>query len=290
MSANEQVARYLSKASTSKVSTSPVAEVRQAVYRCANDQVAAYLQKSQKCRASSETPKKVYLSANDQVARYLKKGPSVQKPSEHSTKPPVYHSANEQVQRYLNPSHATPAVAPNRAAAGPRAHGKLDVQTGSILGLLAPILLKSETVKLDIALHPTPFQETLVVNEQASSDTLAILDKLFEGSALYVSIDSNELHRQWGKFAVDFSTQNAGLPALTPLNEYLKTRAYIIGWRVSLTDLVIWAAVHATVRSMGVMNQQRYVHVSRWFNQVQHVLDLPGLVPIFQGSLPSHFL
>ena len=79
------------------------------------------------------------------------------------------------------------------------------------------------------------------------------------------------------------------------LNEYLLHRAYLAAWHATTADLVTWAVLHPIVvchvtamrlprsrvhlqSAWSLIEQQRSLNVTRWFDQVQHVFDVPNKV------------
>eukprot|EP00899_Mesostigma_viride_P004769 jgi/Mesvir1/14293/Mv09719-RA.1 len=67
-----------------------------------------------------------------------------------------------------------------------------------------------------------------------------------------------------------------GTPAsrLTSLDEHLQPRVFLAGSRLSLADLVVFAAVHPAMSVMPATTKQQLCSLSRWFDHIQCVGDV----------------
>ncbi|KAK2185506.1 hypothetical protein NP493_232g02000 [Ridgeia piscesae] len=57
---------------------------------------------------------------------------------------------------------------------------------------------------------------------------------------------------------------------LKELNGYLSDRTYFAGPYLTLADLSLYYGLHRTFVKLSFQEKEKYIHLSRWFNQIQH--------------------
>jgi aminoacyl tRNA synthase complex-interacting multifunctional protein 1 len=77
---------------------------------------------------------------------------------------------------------------------------------------------------------------------------------------------------QW----MSFLTKHAGAPAaaMGELDASLASRSFFVGSGMTLADLCLFWAVHPLMEDMAGADRTRLVNVARWFDQVQHTLEV----------------
>eukprot|EP00112_Aurelia_sp_Birch-Aquarium-sp1_P006082 Seg1680.7 transcript_id=Seg1680.7/GoldUCD/mRNA.D3Y31 product="Eukaryotic translation elongation factor 1 epsilon-1" protein_id=Seg1680.7/GoldUCD/D3Y31 len=55
------------------------------------------------------------------------------------------------------------------------------------------------------------------------------------------------------------------------LNDYLVDKAFFIGNNFSLADLIIFQNIHSFMVGQSFAEKEKYIHLSRWFDQVQNI-------------------
>ncbi|XP_071511561.1 eukaryotic translation elongation factor 1 epsilon-1-like [Diadema antillarum] len=58
---------------------------------------------------------------------------------------------------------------------------------------------------------------------------------------------------------------------LKELNAYLSTRSYFVGNCFSLADLLLYYGLHKKVSGLTYQEKEKYLHLSRWFDNVQRI-------------------
>nr|XP_054772030.1 eukaryotic translation elongation factor 1 epsilon-1-like [Lytechinus pictus] len=78
------------------------------------------------------------------------------------------------------------------------------------------------------------------------------------------------------------------------LNAYLSTRTYFVEQRFSLADLLLYYGLHNKVNGLTYHEKETYMHLSRWFDNVQrlpntrqHLTEVPfALNRLYSGYVP----
>ncbi len=71
---------------------------------------------------------------------------------------------------------------------------------------------------------------------------------------------------------------------LKELNTYLATRTYFIGDRFTLPDMLLAYSLHSAVAGLTFQEKEKYVHLSRWFDNIQ------SLEGVRQHQPPAYFI
>ncbi|XP_074640235.1 eukaryotic translation elongation factor 1 epsilon-1-like [Tubulanus polymorphus] len=79
---------------------------------------------------------------------------------------------------------------------------------------------------------------------------------------------------QWLEYRVknlDKALINERIPhdILKELNGYLADRTFFIGHQISLADIVLFYGLHNVMGHLTFFDKQKYMHLSRWFQQMQ---------------------
>ncbi|XP_063242258.1 eukaryotic translation elongation factor 1 epsilon-1 [Bacillus rossius redtenbacheri] len=87
------------------------------------------------------------------------------------------------------------------------------------------------------------------------------------------SVEDEAFVRQWIEYATCYanycdSTQTAHR-VLKELNSILVSRAYLVGNKLSLADVVLYYVLYTAVTGLSYQDKERYLHVSRWFDNLQ---------------------
>lgn len=64
------------------------------------------------------------------------------------------------------------------------------------------------------------------------------------------------------------------------LDDHLALRTYFAGHKIGAGDLQIWGTIKSSTRAIGLLKQNKHVHLSRWFN---HVDALPATIAVVKG-------
>ncbi|XP_064625322.1 eukaryotic translation elongation factor 1 epsilon-1-like [Lineus longissimus] len=105
------------------------------------------------------------------------------------------------------------------------------------------------------------------------------------------SIEEEAAISQWIEYRltqVDRSSKEQDvLVVLKELNDYLGDKVYLVGHRLSLADILLYYGMHSIMSNLTFYDKEKYMNLSRWFDQVQHIEgvrphDLPLVV--FQKS------
>ncbi|XP_071836227.1 eukaryotic translation elongation factor 1 epsilon-1-like [Apostichopus japonicus] len=72
---------------------------------------------------------------------------------------------------------------------------------------------------------------------------------------------------------------------LKELNSFLESRVYFVTSSLTVADLVLYFGLFATFNQLTLQEKEKYLHLSRWFNNVQRVAKLEEFYPILPFSL-----
>ncbi|XP_013396667.1 eukaryotic translation elongation factor 1 epsilon-1 [Lingula anatina] len=78
---------------------------------------------------------------------------------------------------------------------------------------------------------------------------------------------------------------------LEDINRFLQKRVYLVEYQPTLADLLLYYSLHSVMTELTFLEKQKLMHLSRWFNQVQH---LPGIyqtlpvVPFQRNRIYGH--
>ncbi|XP_011302504.1 eukaryotic translation elongation factor 1 epsilon-1 [Fopius arisanus] len=97
------------------------------------------------------------------------------------------------------------------------------------------------------------------------------------------------LVRQWLEYAV-ICVNYADVPAnarrvLKELNIALRDNTYITGTHKTIADVALYYALHSIMNGLTYQEQAEYVHVSRWFDNIQQEAKLRHKLKIIDFDL-----
>lgn len=72
---------------------------------------------------------------------------------------------------------------------------------------------------------------------------------------------------------------------LQELNRILMSKVYLVNNRLSLADIILYYGLHRYMLTMTFSQKAEFVHVSRWFDQVQHCC---GVRPTLWAEVVFH--
>jgi len=61
---------------------------------------------------------------------------------------------------------------------------------------------------------------------------------------------------------------------LKQLNEYLVNKVFLVDHHLTLADVLLCQCLHQLFEHLSFHEKQQLQHLSRWFNEVQHVENL----------------
>ncbi|XP_072045424.1 eukaryotic translation elongation factor 1 epsilon-1-like [Amphiura filiformis] len=98
--------------------------------------------------------------------------------------------------------------------------------------------------------------------------------------------------QQWLEYRVTDLDRCQGVQdvniVLKELNCYLASRVYFVGDHLTLADLLICYGLHRILSTLTLQEKEKYIHVSRWFDHMQHtpgVRQQQSLVPFAKNQL-----
>ncbi|KAH3867416.1 eukaryotic translation elongation factor 1 epsilon-1-like [Dreissena polymorpha] len=65
------------------------------------------------------------------------------------------------------------------------------------------------------------------------------------------------------------TTKNDLSPVLQDLNSYLIDKVYFLNHQLSIIDLALYYGLHNTLASLTFFEKQKYINLSRWFDNIQ---------------------
>ncbi|CAL7949922.1 unnamed protein product [Xylocopa violacea] len=156
---------------------------------------------------------------------------------------------------------------------------------------------------LDVSLLPLEMQENVVVTTEHDLNKKiegfsTILQFLIEHSKypdiLGVNDEIKALSRQWLEYAV-ICVNYADTPAnakrvLQELNVALRDNTYLTGTNKTIADVTLYYALHSIMRELTHQEKAQYVHVSRWFDNVQQEEKLRKHLDLISFDLLYLFL
>ncbi|XP_077498068.1 aaRS-interacting multifunctional protein 3 isoform X1 [Amblyomma americanum] len=67
---------------------------------------------------------------------------------------------------------------------------------------------------------------------------------------------------------------------LQELNSYLADRCFFVGVSLTLADVFLYYSLHPTIASLSFKEKEKYCHLCRWFDLVQHQDGLRQNLPL----------
>ncbi|CAG2238940.1 AIMP3 [Mytilus edulis] len=105
------------------------------------------------------------------------------------------------------------------------------------------------------------------------------------------SIEERAAIDQWLEYRlnnIDRAHQEKDTNAfIKDINTYLEDKVYFVGHQLSLADFLLYYGLHNLIRDLTFYEKQKYMHLSRWFDNVQHaenVRQTQTLIP-FQKNI-----
>lgn len=149
------------------------------------------------------------------------------------------------------------------------------------------------SLQVDVAQNPFPWSVALLASHQnIQIDWLA--GKLqYDGKTTVEDIEGTLAGKLKGK-----ETALPSLPTpLTPttpfqevpaifnaLDDHLALRTFLAGRQPGFNDFKIWASIKASLKALGVLKQNKHVHLTRWYNYID---ALPATQEIVTGLFNS---
>ena len=91
------------------------------------------------------------------------------------------------------------------------------------------------------------------------------------------SREEKALIHQWIELAVDhLSGSFSSSSLIDDLDAVLRSRAFLVGARLTLADLVLFAATHAHFAAVSFLDKEKHLNASRWFSHVQNSIGETG--------------
>lgn len=85
--------------------------------------------------------------------------------------------------------------------------------------------------------------------------------------------EDEALVRQWVEYAVCYGNYvdlaQTARQVLKELNAVLATRSYFVGNSQTLADIVLYYILHGVMVDLTYQEKEQYLHLSRWFNNIQ---------------------
>ncbi|XP_064383355.1 eukaryotic translation elongation factor 1 epsilon-1-like [Halichondria panicea] len=98
------------------------------------------------------------------------------------------------------------------------------------------------------------------------------------------------LIRQWVEYYLsqvrtetvwDALSKDQQKAVLKEVNGHLSSCIFMVGYKVTLADIVLYYGLHRYLGGMSFIQKAQYPHVCRWFDQVQHFPDVrPFSLPL----------
>ncbi|KZC06513.1 PREDICTED: eukaryotic translation elongation factor 1 epsilon-1 [Dufourea novaeangliae] len=156
---------------------------------------------------------------------------------------------------------------------------------------------------LDVSPVQLEMHENVIVStERTSNKTIegfsTIIQSLIKNSRCPDILgNSNEieaLSRQWLEYAV-VCVNYADTPAnakriLQELNTALRDNTYLTGTRKTIADITLYYALHSIMQELSHQEKAQYVHVSRWFDNMQQEKELRQQLDLISFDLLHLFL
>ncbi|XP_015123689.1 eukaryotic translation elongation factor 1 epsilon-1 [Diachasma alloeum] len=147
--------------------------------------------------------------------------------------------------------------------------------------------------KLQITQSNTIAADNLVKNTtiEGFSSIIQAYANLSKQQELHLGSDriTQTLVRQWLEYAV-MCVNYADIPAntkrvLKELNIALRDNTYITGTSKTIADVALYYALHSIMSGLTCQEQAEYVHVSRWFDNVQQEAKLRHKLKVIDFDL-----
>ncbi|XP_011696597.1 PREDICTED: eukaryotic translation elongation factor 1 epsilon-1 [Wasmannia auropunctata] len=106
--------------------------------------------------------------------------------------------------------------------------------------------------------------------------------------------EAQALIQQWLEYIV-ICVNYADVPVnakriLNELNTVLKVVPYITGTKKTIADIALYYVLHSIMKELNLQQKAQYVHVSRWFNNIQQEEKLRRELELISFNLLHIFL
>ncbi|XP_043255169.1 eukaryotic translation elongation factor 1 epsilon-1 [Colletes gigas] len=156
---------------------------------------------------------------------------------------------------------------------------------------------------LDVSpVHLEMNENVIISTEQTTNQKIegfsTIIQSLIKNSKCSDILGSNKeteaLTRQWLEYTV-VCVNYADIPSngkrvLQELNTALKDNTYLTGTKKTIADITLYYALHSIMRQLTYQEKAQYVHVSRWFDNMQQEKKLRQQLDLVSFDLMHLFL
>ncbi|XP_071567173.1 eukaryotic translation elongation factor 1 epsilon-1 [Temnothorax nylanderi] len=126
-----------------------------------------------------------------------------------------------------------------------------------------------------------------LVRSSKCSDILGIVDNEKEAQAL--------IHQWLEYIVICVNHASASVPVnakriLNELNTVLKDVPYITGTKKTVADIALYYVLHSIMKELNYQRKAQYIHVSRWFDNIQQEEKLRRELDLISFNLLHLFL
>ncbi|XP_076329867.1 aaRS-interacting multifunctional protein 3 [Tachypleus tridentatus] len=98
------------------------------------------------------------------------------------------------------------------------------------------------------------------------------------------NIEESSLINQWLEYRTvyinELHQKSDIVKVLEDLDSVLQKKMYFVGNRWTLADIILYYCLHRIFVRLTFQEKEKYLHLSRWFNQVQHVPEVRQTLPM----------
>lgn len=120
--------------------------------------------------------------------------------------------------------------------------------------------------------------------------THLVLQSKLNSQLLGKNVAEKALISQWLEFRttrIDRCSNPVELEnIINMLNQYLSNKAYFVGYRLTIADIILYFGLRTIFKNLSFQDKEACLHLSRWFNLVQHssLLSDPSDMVVFSKT------
>lgn len=113
---------------------------------------------------------------------------------------------------------------------------------------------------------------TCVYKNKTTVGALNIALMLIEASKTNLSAQNSvELAQiyEWFEYTLLYCTASNSQVVIKDLNDHLSLKTFLVNDRLTIADIILYYAVYNIVENMTYLEKEKFVHFSRWFDNMQ---------------------
>ncbi|CAL1705363.1 unnamed protein product [Somion occarium] len=133
----------------------------------------------------------------------------------------------------------------------------------------AAAAIATYTEKAELSFDESASGVTLDFEGSKITDEAEIVRTLAKAGGLSDESTKTQTYFELAKTLPKVTAVPAILTSLDSLDDYLAFRTFLVGHDITAADFIVWGALKASVKLIGLLKNNKHVHLSRWYSYIE---------------------